>query len=409
MEEEYSCYISEITTEPVSKLFSDLTIEYTSGFNVIARAQRYGRWYMLKGLNDANRDKAMPRQMLRKEFDILIRMQHPNVVQTIGMEQVEGLGTCIVMEYVEGITLKEWLQTKSKTKKGTGGKDADALRIMDELLQAVAYVHSLGIAHRDLKPQNIMLTRQGLHVKLIDFGQSDTDDYAVLKQPAGTVSYMSPEQMTMQIPDIRNDIYSIGVVMRQMPLPSYYKRVGNRCLLPIEERYQSIEEMEKFLSNEKNLTDLALGEGFVVRGDEKTDYFYAGDGKWKELGYKFDDGELTTNDVESNKATYKFAFKVDGKEVAAVQWDGYYPKFVRDKIDLSNKRGKFDEDDIDRLSYEQYLLYKMVEGKNDLVYGLIKTICNACSYPEASDYTTTVDGIFEEWNNDSARAAFGSL
>ena len=264
MEEEYSCYISEITTEPVSKLFSDLTIEYTSGFNVIARAQRYGRWYMLKGLNDANRDKAMPRQMLRKEFDILIRMQHPNVVQTIGMEQVEGLGTCIVMEYVEGITLKEWLQTKSKTKKGTGGKDADALRIMDELLQAVAYVHSLGIAHRDLKPQNIMLTRQGLHVKLIDFGQSDTDEYAVLKQPAGTVSYMSPEQMTMQIPDIRNDIYSIGVVMRQMPLPSYYKRVGNRCLLPIEERYQSIEEMEKDIITQRSQTKQLMRWGGVI-------------------------------------------------------------------------------------------------------------------------------------------------
>ena len=79
------------------------------------------------------------------------------------------------------------------------------------------------------------------------------------------------------------------------------------------------------------------------------------------------------------------------------------------EIDLSNKRGKFDEDEIDRLSYEQYLLYKMVEGKNDLVYGLIKTICNACSNSDNSEYTTTVDGIFEEWNNDSARAAFGSL
>ena len=61
-------------------------------------------------------------------------MRHPNVVQTLGMEHVEGLGTCIVMEYVDGITL--------------------------------AYIHSLGIAHRDLKPQNIILTRQGLHVKL---------------------------------------------------------------------------------------------------------------------------------------------------------------------------------------------------------------------------------------------------
>ena len=262
MEETYSGYITETAPERVSEQFSDLTIEHTTSCNVIARAQRYGRWYMLKGLNDTNCDKAMPRQMLRKEFDILIRLQHPHVVQTVGMEQVEGLGTCIVMEYVDGITLKEWLQTKTgtetgtktKTKTKTGGKDADAIRIMDELLQAVAYIHSLGIAHRDLKPQNIMLTRQGLHVKLIDFGLADTDDYAVLKQPAGTVSYMSPEQMAMQTPDIRNDIYSIGVIMRQMPLPSYYKHVGEHCLLPVDERYQSIAEMEEDIARQSTHT-----------------------------------------------------------------------------------------------------------------------------------------------------------
>lgn len=257
MEEEYSGYLSKVATEAVSEQFSDLTIEYTSGYNVVARAQRYGRWYTLKGLNEANRDKAMPCQMLRKEFDMLMRLQHPNVVQTIGMEQVEGLGTCIVMEYVDGITLKEWLQKRV-------AKDNDAIRIMDELLQAVAYVHSLGIAHRDLKPQNILLTRQGLHVKLIDFGQADTDDYAVLKQPAGTVSYMSPEQMAMQIPDIRNDIYSIGVVMRQMPLPGYYRRVWERCLLPIDERYQSVEEMEKDIARQNTHTRRMMRWGGVV-------------------------------------------------------------------------------------------------------------------------------------------------
>jgi serine/threonine protein kinase len=252
MDEENSSYISDVAAETVSGQFSDVTIEHTSGGNVVARAQRYGRWYILKGLNDTSRDQAMPRQMLRKEFDILIRMQHPNVVQTLGMEHVEGLGTCIVMEYVDGITLKEWLQTKTKTKKGA--KDADAVRILDELLHAVAYIHSLGIAHRDLKPQNIILTRQGLHVKLIDFGLADTDDYAVLKQPAGTASYMSPEQMAMQIPDIRNDIYSIGVVMRQMPLPRYYKQVGEHCLLPIDERYQSVAEMEDDIARQGTRT-----------------------------------------------------------------------------------------------------------------------------------------------------------
>lgn len=254
MEEEYSGYISEMATEPVSEQFSDVTIEHTSGCNVMARAQRYGRWYMLKGLNEASRNNAMPQQMLRKEFDMLIRLQHPNVVQTVGMEQVEGIGTCIVMEYVDGITLKEWLQTKTKAKAKRGAKDADAIRIIDELLQAVAYIHSLGIAHRDLKPQNILLTRQGLHIKLIDFGLADTDDYAVLKQPAGTISYMSPEQMAMQIPDIRNDIYSIGVVMRQMPLPSYYKRVGDHCLLPVDERYQSIAEMQEDITRQSTHT-----------------------------------------------------------------------------------------------------------------------------------------------------------
>lgn len=173
--------------------------------------------------------------------------------------------------------------------------------------------------------------------------------------------------------------------------------------------FNSIDEMEAYVSNEKNRERLSLGEGFVVRKNSVTDYFYAGEGKYKPLGYKFDDGELTENSVEDNKSTYKFAFKVDGREVCAVQWDGYYPKFVRDKIDLSNKRGKFEDEDINRLSLEQYLLYKMSEGRVDLVYGLIKTICNACSIQNNNEYTTSVDGIIEEWNADSARLSFGKI
>lgn len=173
--------------------------------------------------------------------------------------------------------------------------------------------------------------------------------------------------------------------------------------------FNSIAELEKYLSNEKNWDNFILGEGIVIRGNKKNDYFYAGNGKYKEFDGKFDDGEITENDPELNKTVYKFTFKVDGEECCTVQWDGYYPKFVRDKIDLSNKRGKFDEEDIDRLSFEQYLLYKMVEGKSDLVYGLIKSICYACSYQNDEDYTTTVDEIVSNWNDDSARAAFGSL
>jgi hypothetical protein len=163
--------------------------------------------------------------------------------------------------------------------------------------------------------------------------------------------------------------------------------------------FNTVEEMSAYVTNPYNQYYLSLGEGLVVRGDKDTDYFYTGDGEgYKALGYKFDDGELTEASNDDNKTTYKFSFKVDGREACSIVWDGYYPKFVRDKIDLSNKRGKFESEDTSRLSFEQYLLYKMVQGKSDLVYGLIKNICQACGNPDNKSYTTSPDEILESWN-----------
>jgi len=161
--------------------------------------------------------------------------------------------------------------------------------------------------------------------------------------------------------------------------------------------FNSENEMYSFLSKPHNSNRLVLGEGIVIRGNKTSDFVYIGDGNVKEIGYKFDDGELTENSPELSKTMYKFAFKVDGREVASMVWDGYYPKFVRDKIDLSNKRGKFDKDDVNRLSFEQYLLYKMVQDKSDLIYGIIMNICTACSYPEDAEYITDADEIMDGW------------
>lgn len=164
--------------------------------------------------------------------------------------------------------------------------------------------------------------------------------------------------------------------------------------------FNSENEMEIFFSNPNNWTRMSLGEGIVIKGNKETDYAYLCDGKVKALGYKFDDGDLTENSADEGKVTYKFAFKVDGEERCAVAWDGFYPKFVRDKVDISNKRGKFDGDDVNRLSFEQYLLYRMVKDRPDLVYGIINNICKACSKPisESSEYTTDIDGILDGWN-----------
>lgn len=173
--------------------------------------------------------------------------------------------------------------------------------------------------------------------------------------------------------------------------------------------FDTEEEMINYIADEKHFSRMTIGEGLVVRGNSETDYVLCPDNTAKPLGYKFDDGELTNNNIENNKTTYKFAFKVDGREVCSIEWDGYYPKFVRDKIDLSNKRGKFDGDNTYHLTFEQYLLNAMVKGKSDLVYGLIKNICYACSYPDGKFYTTDVDDLFECWNHDSKKLLYNML
>jgi serine/threonine protein kinase len=164
-------------------------------------------------------------------------------VSAFALEKVDGLGLCIVMEFIEGSTLKEWLQgeTQRQTRQ----------RIARELTEAVGYIHTKGIVHRDLKPENIIITHNGENVKLIDFGLADTDSHAVLKQPAGTPRYMSPEQMQDSVADVRNDIYSLGIIFQQMKLGLGYRSIIKRCIQPIDRRYHNVQTLQKTVVRQK--------------------------------------------------------------------------------------------------------------------------------------------------------------
>ena len=222
--------------EEVTSRFTNVEMLGAHGVNVLARAKRYGRWYLLKGLTPEAAREELYRQMLHKEFDIMMRLQHPGVVQAVSIETVEPLGDCIVMEWVEGCTLKDWLKKEPPHE--------ERLHVLNQLLSTLSHIHEHGIVHRDIKPSNIMITSNGRNVKIIDFGLADTDVHAILKQPAGTEHYMAPEQASTSKPDARNDIYSLGLVMRELKLGRYYKAPIARCLMPIAERYQSVEELK---------------------------------------------------------------------------------------------------------------------------------------------------------------------
>jgi len=192
------------------------------GYNRIFKAQRNGKWYILKGLRTDVADRSKYQDLLAKEFDLMSQFDHPNIVRTLFFENDAVVGKSILMEYIDGVSLVEFQKSQHSAK--------EYEKIVNQILDALSYVHTKQIIHRDLKPDNILITNNGNNVKIIDFGLSDSDNYTTLKQPAGSLSYIAPEQLAGNVPlDCRADIYSFGKILEMLPLPRFYKRIARKC------------------------------------------------------------------------------------------------------------------------------------------------------------------------------------
>lgn len=234
----------------VGSEFSNVQHISAHGDNVLCKAMRYGRWYMLKGIAPRYAHDEAHRQMLIKEFETMMKLEHPGIVQATSLEEVPGLGACIVMEYISGETLEQWL---------THSPSAAACReIFMQILVVAEYIHRQGIVHRDLKLSNAMVTRVGNQAKIIDFGLADADRNAIFKHAAGTQGYISPEQAAGGDPDPRNDIYSLGVMLEKMlPLMGKrYRPVAQRCKSEIDNRYTSVGELRSAMNRADTLCSL---------------------------------------------------------------------------------------------------------------------------------------------------------
>lgn len=232
IEEEYSTFKQ---IEPI----------YTSdsGYTCLYQAYRHGRKHILKTIKPEYRGEWLYEQALRKEFAIGYQLEHPHIVRTLGWETVSGLGTCIVLEYVDGITLRQWME------QGEWNKE-QVWKVLGELCDALQYLHNKQIVHRDLKPENILITYNGIHTKLIDFSLSDCDDSIVLKIPAGTRRYLAPECLQPGYkPNLSADIYSLGVIISELALllkDNHLAKVSRHCMYrnPVR-RYVSVTAVYK--------------------------------------------------------------------------------------------------------------------------------------------------------------------
>ena len=189
-----------------------LEIIGTGGMAVVykARCHRLNRLVAIKILKDEFARDEEFRRRFRAEGEAVAMLSHPNIVQVYDVSTSDS-ANFIVMELIDGISLKEYMEKKGVL------NWKETLHFSLQIAKGLEHAHSRGIIHRDIKPHNIMVLKNG-SVKVMDFGIARVMNKSntLTKEALGSVHYISPEQAKGGHTDNRSDLYSLGVVMYEM-------------------------------------------------------------------------------------------------------------------------------------------------------------------------------------------------
>ena len=229
-------------TESISTAYTAPVLIKDGVLSRLYRVSRAGKYFVVKTAKDGS---GMQWDLLRREYELSIALSHPHIVTVFTFEEETSVGPGIVMEYIDGCTLAEFLLQQPSCRLRQ--------RIMEQLLDAVAYFHRKGIVHNDLKPENILISRVDNTLKIIDFGLSDNDAYFLYKGLGCTPKYASPELLAHQQTDCRSDIYSLGLIARDI-LGERHKRVWKKAASEQKgKRYANVDQMQKALVAGRNV------------------------------------------------------------------------------------------------------------------------------------------------------------
>ena len=204
---------------------------------------RMGTKYII--LKSAAHKDAMTTEFLRREFELGITLSHSCVVTTLGFEEDTPAGPALILEYIEGVSLEDYIATHPT--------DSATDRVIDDILDGVDYLHHRGVLHNDIKPSNIIVNPHGA-ARIIDFGLSLSDDSVYKGCMGGSQGYSAPEIMAGKGPEgTASDIYSIGLLMRLLSGRKYRRVIDRCCRQNPTERYQSIPALKRAIALRRHL------------------------------------------------------------------------------------------------------------------------------------------------------------
>ena len=182
------------------------------GMSIVYRANdmRLNRSVAVKVMREEMAADEEFRRTFCAEAHAVAMLSNPNIVAVYDVSHSDEI-EYIVMELVDGITLRQYMDRRGAL------KWQEVLHFTRQIARALAHAHERGIIHRDIKPQNIMMLRDGT-VKVEDFGIAalENEAYESDGQAIGSIHYIAPEQARGELPDLRSDLYSLGIVMYEM-------------------------------------------------------------------------------------------------------------------------------------------------------------------------------------------------
>ena len=252
---------------------SNFSTEYTNlrplhtssyGNSRLFTAQNNGRKVVIKALKADRADNAQCRASLRSEYDVTASLDNKFIRKAIDFVRIEGLGDCIVFEYIDGKSLAEHVRVGTLTEK-------QVKNVLVDVCDGLSYLHRNNVVHCNLKPENVIVTAADCRAKLIDIGIPETDPDADRELLIKEMEFIAPEIIKGESFDNRADIFSLGKTMEfigERNITRQFLTVATHCTqFSKEQRYNSISEVRSaIIKGHSGMKAIFIGIVLVALG-----------------------------------------------------------------------------------------------------------------------------------------------